>query len=939
MMSPRYTKLLQSHMFRLFITLLAAVPLAAQTAEDLEFFEKKIRPIFATKCQACHSTQLKTAELDLSSAQGFMMGGATGPLVVHENPSESKLLKVVSYEEKLKMPPMGKLDPVEISALREWVDRGAAWPGMENVKIEPRKSEAVGFTVEQEQYWAFQPLNDPEPPAVRNSEWSKSPIDRFVLAKLEEQGLGPAPATDKATLLRRASYDLTGLPPSAEDVEAFLTDDSPRAFEHVVDRLLASKAYGERWGRHWLDLARYADSTGNDEDHRYPYAWRYRDYVIDAFNDDMPYDQFVREQIAGDLLPSDIPGVPNRRGITATGFLALGPKALAQQDKTRMLYDIYDEQVDVVSKTFLGLTVSCARCHDHKFDPILTRDYYSMINFFANTRSFKDPSTHVSQLLFVPLVAGDAWSDYEAHQEEIRQRKYGIENLAEIELEQEADRLSGRIAEYMVGARTVYQDGIPAPEDLDAEMLGRWVEYLEPSGETRSHLASWDGAEIADRAKVAEGFKESFKESFNNWRKTINNWRETVNRPAEEITMGIPPKPHFEPGENRFLYEVFFHKDGPFSFRDDKELQAVVSAETLTKIASLERELKALEAKGVVEPDRADAVSDKPSDETVEQHVFIRGEYTARGEPAPKVFPAILEGLDQQPVQTSGSGRLELAKWITKPDHELTSRVMANRIWHWHFGEGIVRSPSNFGKMGASPTHPELVDYLAQRFVEKGWSVKQMHKLIMLSSTYQMTSEISDTASMNDPQNLYLTRFNRRRLDVEEIRDGLLSIDGSIEPHKGGTIQSGFGTDGENSNDRLSVNPDKQKVRTVYLPLRRANLPALLNLFDFGDATTSQGRRALTNVAPQALFMMNSEFVAERARGLAEQLLTNDDSAGRVREAYVRILNRDPSSDEVDNSLTYLSAVRSRFGDFEEIDAWESYCRVLMASNEFIYVD
>ena len=926
-------------MFRLFLAVVFATSLFAQTAEDIEFFEKKIRPILATKCQACHSTQVKTAELDLSSAQGFVMGGASGPLVVHDNPTESKLLKVVSYEEKLKMPPMGKLAPQEIAALREWVDLGAHWPGMEDVKVEPPKSNVVGFTAEQQQYWAFQPLSNPPPPAVKNTSRTQSPIDRFVRAKLEEHGLDPAPPTDKATLLRRASYDLTGLPPSAKDVEAFLADDSPQAFERVVDRLLTSKAYGERWGRHWLDLARYADSTGNDEDHRYPYAWRYRDYVIDAFNADMPYDQFVREQIAGDLLPSDTPGVPNRRGITATGFLALGPKALAQQDKTRMLYDIYDEQVDVVSKTFLGLTMSCARCHDHKFDPILTRDYYSMINFFANTRSFKDPSSHVSQLLFVPLVPENEWADFEAHQEEIRQRKFGIDNLAEIELEEHVNGLSDRIAEYMLAARAVRQDGKPAAADLDPKMLERWVAYLKPSSETRSHLAEWDQAEVAGRAAVASNFEESFIESFAKWRKTINEWRKTVNKPAEEITMGIPAKPHFEPGENRFLYEVFFHKDGPFSFREEEELQAIVTRETLDQIANLEKELKELDAKGVVEPDRADAVADKLAGEAVEQHIFIRGEYTAKGDPAPKVFPAILEGLEQQPVQTSGSGRLELAKWITKPDHELTSRVMVNRLWHWHFGAGIVGSPSNFGKTGSVPTHPKLLDYLAQRFVENGWSMKQMHKLIMLSSTYQMSSEISDTASMKDPQNLYLTRFNRRRLDVEEIRDGLLAVDRSIEEHKGGSIQSGFGTDGENSNDRLSINPDKQKVRTIYLPLRRANLPALLNLFDFGDATTSQGRRALTNVAPQALFMMNSGFVAERARGLAGQLLELDDEARRVRQAYLRTLNRVPNADELDRSLTYLGALKRKFADFEELDAWESYCRVLMASNEFIYVD
>jgi len=929
-------------MVRLLLVTLSAGALAAlsaQTAEDVEFFEKEVRPIFATQCQACHSAQIKTAELDLSSAEGFLAGGASGPLVVPDNPSESRLLKVVSYEERLKMPPMGKLEPEQIASLEEWIERGAHWPGMEN--IEPVKTEEsfTDFTAEQKQFWAFQPIGDPAPPAVRDEAWARSPIDRFVLAKLEEAGLEPAAPADKTTLLRRATFDLTGLPPTPAEIEAFLADDSPEAFARVVDRLLASKAYGERWGRHWLDLARYADSTGNDEDHRYPYAWRYRDYVIDAFNEDLPYDRFVREQIAGDLMPAEHPGEINTRGIVATGLLALGPKAIAQQDKTRMLYDVYDEQVDVVSKTFLGLTISCARCHDHKFDPILTRDYYSMINFFANTRSFRDPSTHVSKLLFVPLVPSDDWAAFEAHQEEMRRRDFGIDNLAEIELEEHVAGLTDQIAEYMLAARAVYEDGAAAPADLDAAMLERWVAYLKPSDERRSHLDSWRQAGPGERAKVAEAFEESFVETFAAWRKRINRWRKEVDRPAEEITMGIPRKPRFEPGENRFLHEVFFQKSGPFSFREEDELAAVVAPETLDEIAKLKQELADLKAMNVEEPPRADAVADKAPAEHVEQAVFVRGDYASKGDPAPKVFPAILEGLEQEPVETSGSGRLELAKWMTKPDHELTSRVMVNRIWHWHFGQGIVSTPSNFGKMGAQPSHPDLLDYLARDFVEGGWSIKRMHRRIMLSSTYRMSSRPGEDASMKDPTNALLSHFNRRRLDVEEIRDGLLAVDGALEEFQGGALQTGFGTDGENSSARLSINPDEHKIRTVYLPLRRANLPALLNLFDFGDAVTSQGKRALTNVAPQALFMMNSQFVADRARSLASQLLDHEEPSMRVRQAYLRTLNRAPAADEVDQGLTYVQSLDRKFDRFGELDRWESFCRILMSSNEFIYVD
>jgi len=924
---------------------LSAFALAgAPSAEDVEFFEKNVRPIFAAKCQMCHSAQMQTAELDLSSAEGFVRGGASGPIVNHEQPVESSLLKVISYDEKLKMPPMAKLADAEIAALKEWVDRGAPWPGAEKVEVIEKKADQVAFTAEQKAYWAFQPIADPAPPAVKDADWPQSPIDQFILAKIEEKGLEPAEPADKAVLLRRVSYDLTGLPPTPAEVEAFLADESPEAFEKVVDRLLASPRYGERWGRHWLDVARYADSTGNDEDHRYPYAWRYRDYVIDAFNDDLPFNQFVKEQIAGDLLPSPDGGEIYERGVVATGFLALGPKAVAQQDKTRMVYDVYDEQVDVVSKAFLGLTMSCARCHDHKFDPILTRDYYSMVGFFADTRSFRDPSTHVSKLLFVPLVEKEQWAEYERQQEEIRRAKFEADNIPEIEVEEYVKPYVDAAAAYMLAARTVYEDGVALDEaaktaDLDSALLARWAEYLKPGEEVRAHMAAWDKASKDDRAAAAEKFAASLQEEFANWTKKLANWRKQANRPAEEITMGIPNKPRFEAGENRFFHEVYIAGSGPLAFNSKEELAAILKPETKQRIAELEAKVAALEADAMPEPARADAVEDKPAKERVEQHVFIRGDYSSKGEPAPKVFPAIVAGLEQEPIRTNGSGRLELGEWMASDDNPLTARVIVNRVWHWHFGEGLVRTPNNFGKMGEEPTHPELLDYLASRFIEDGWSIKKLHKRILLSSTYRMSSAISESKALTDPENRLISRFNRRRLDVEELRDGLLAVDAALDLSMGGTMQEGFGTDGENSNDRLSINPDEQVRRTVYLPLRRANLPALLNLYDFGDATTSMGRRAETNVAPQALFLMNSQFVADRARGLAAELLDHDDSAARVRRAYLATLNRAPEAEEIDTGLTYVAALQQKFKDADPLDAWQSFCRILMASNEFIYVD
>lgn len=933
-------------MSRLLSTLLlfASAAVAAPSAEDVEFFEKEIRPLFAAKCQMCHSAQLKTAELDLSSAEGFVHGGASGPLVNTENPAESSLLKVISYDEKLKMPPMAKLADEEIAVLTEWVERGAPWPGAEDVAVIETQADQVTFTREQKDFWAFQPVSEPAPPAVSDADWPRSPVDHFVLARMEADGFEPAAPASKAVLLRRVTFDLTGLPPTPAEIEAFLADDSPEAWEKVVDRLLASPRYGERWGRHWLDVARYADSTGNDEDHRYPYAWRYRDYVIDAFNKDAPFDEFVKEQIAGDLMAAPDGSEIYERGVVATGLLALGPKAVAQQDKTRMVYDVYDEQVDVVSKAFLGLTVSCARCHDHKFDPILTRDYYSMIGFFADTRSFSDPSTHVSKLLFVPLVEQEKWRDYERQQEEIRRAQFDLDNTPEIEIEEYVRPYVEQAADYMLAARRVYEDGealsaVAESADLEESMLQRWTEYLEPGDEVRAHLAAWDEAAKRDRAAVAAEFAASLAEAEQAWTEKLQDWRKKANRPAEEITMGIPSRPRFEPGENRFFHEVYIAKSGPLAFDSAEERAEVLRPETQELTTRLERKLKELEANAMPEPARADAVQDKPAPERVKQHVFIRGDYASKGEPAPKVFPAILEGLDQEPVDTNGSGRLALAEWIASDDNPLTARVIVNRVWQWHFGDGLVRTPNNFGKMGEEPTHPKLLDYLTARFIADGWSIKKLHKRMLLTSTYQMSSKITETKALTDPENRSLSRFNRRRLDVEELRDALLSIDGSIDLSMGGTMQEGFGTDGENSDSRLSINPDEQIRRTVYLPLRRANLPALLNLYDFGDATTSQGKRAETNVAPQALFLMNAEFVADRARGLAAELLEQDDAAQRVRRAYLKTLNRAPEAEEVDTGLTYIASLRKQFGEVEPLDAWESYCRILMASNELIYVD
>jgi mono/diheme cytochrome c family protein len=913
------------------------------SAAQIEFFEKRVRPVLSNHCSKCHNPNAMVAELDLTTAEGFHKGGESGKLIDVERPENSRLLKVVGYEEKLKMPPTGKLREDELEALATWVRMGAPWPGaVAAATTPPAPRSGRSFTEDEKKYWAFQPMARTGPPSVTNTGWVRNPIDQFILAGMETKGLAPSRPADRLTLLRRATYDLIGLPPTEAEIRDFMTDQSPNAFAKVVDRLLASPRYGEKWGRHWLDVARYADSTGNDEDHRYPHAWRYRDYVIESFNSDLPYDQFVREQLAGDLLPDGNGREVNRRGIVATGFLALGPKAIAQQDKERMLYDVYDEQVEVTGKAFLGLTISCARCHNHKFDPVLTRDYYGMVGIFASTRSFRDPKAFVSQALTKPLVTGAEYISYqkslESWKAEDKRLKLALETIVDRQKETRIATLKERLADYLLAARQVYHSGakiedIATSRKLDLPVLRKWVEYLKPGEDPRQHLLAWHQAE--DSAAEARAYQTAFSKRLGEWQPRLAEWRLKYQQ-ALAANTALPDRPTFIDGEDRFFAETYLGKKGPFSVNDAEE--SLFTTSEWVEVSRLRKGIDEHKSRMPAEPEMACAVEDGTP---VRQHVFIRGDINNPGEDAPRTVPTILLPATSPVNFGEGSGRRELATWLTNPEHPLTARVMANRIWLGHFGEGLVRTPDNFGKMGERPTHPELLDWLARRFVSSGWSIKAMHRLIMLSNTYQMATTITESAWNADPENRLFSRFPRRRLTVEEMRDGLLAIDGTIDLTMGGTLQSGTGTDGENDNKRLSLNPEKINRRSIYVPLRRANLPTLLNLFDFGDATAMSGKRQLTNIATQALFWMNSEFVTSRSNNLALELvktksLTNE---ARIKSAYLRILNRPPKPEEIALSLRYLADFNARQPKSEATAPWQSLIRVLMSSNEFIYVD
>ncbi len=788
---------------------------------------------------------------------------------------------------------------------------------------------------------------------------------------MEKKGLSPARPANNLALLRRATFDLTGLPPTEKEIADFLADRSPNAFGKVVDRLLASPRYGERWGRHWLDVVRYADSAGADEDIRYPYAYRYRDYVIEAFNKDLPYNEFIKQQLAGDLLPAEKPGDVNTTGIVATGFLQVGPKLLAEQDKPKMVYDMVDEQLDVATRAFMGLTVACARCHDHKFDPIPTRDYYSLASIFASTKSLARVEGTVSQLYFAPLVPKDVADRYNSHQERVKAKQEDIDEVTGVEADRHAAALRELMPKYLPAAWQ-YENrpgtmadlklaDLARQQNLDAVVLERWITYLKPSIDVRPHLKRWyeatDAATAALNrsetqrtlpdpppalAEVARSFQEELKVLAVERHEAQQAHKKKVEE-ARRQGKPLPDRVAFDVAKLRFLTDVT-DKKGPLALPEN-EPEKLFSAESQAKLTQLRKELDTLKAASPPEPPMACAVAEGPS---IQQKVFIRGNWANPGEDAPKQFLRIIAGEQQTPV-TKGSGRLELAQWLTRPDHPLTPRVMVNRLWQWHFGEGLVRTPSNFGKLGEMPTHPELLDYLALQFVKQGWSIKAMHRLIMLSSTYQMSSETSSKAGERDPDNRLLSHMNRRRLDAEEIRDGMLALTGQLDLTVGGTLQSGFGTDGENSSGRLSVNPDTSVRRTVYLPIRRSNLPSLFNLFDFGDATTPGEGRARTNVSPQALYMMNGESVAKRSREMARNLLegsTTDDQ--RMTLAYQQTLGRTPTSEELRESLGYVENYRSKSLAAAQtsgavttpsLDAWQSFCRVLLSSNEFIYVD
>lgn len=797
------------------VFILTANMAPAASPDGVAFFESKIRPLFLKHCADCHGEKKQRSDLRLDTTVGIAKGGGSGdPMFDRDHPQNSLLLKMVRHEDDVSaMPPKEKLSAAQIADLTQWVVMGTPLPA----DVDPN--------ADRKNHWAFQPLRDPAVPAGP----AASPVDRFLNAALVQNRLAVTPAADKRTLIRRATYDLTGLPPTPQQIEEFLNDNSPQAFERVIDRLLASSAYGERWGRHWLDVARYADSNGLDENVVHGNAWRYRDYVIAAFNADKPFDQFIREQIAGDLLPATSSD-DHRENLIALGFLSLGAKVLAEPDPKKMEFDIIDEQVDTVGKAFLGLTLGCARCHDHKFDPISIDDYYALAGIFASS------------------------------------------------LTMDSYKIVARWHENPIGT------------EADTKI----------QNEHKSKVAA-----VEARIKTLKGKTDA----------------------------------------------------------DSKKALTAAEAE-LKKLKADAPEFPT--AMGVAEGN----IGDIP--------LFRRGDHLTPGPIVQRRFPEILAGTQQPQLKPGHSGRLELARWLTQPNHPLTSRVTINRIWRWHFGQGLVASVDNFGLLGSKPSHPELLDWLANRFVESGWSVKAMHRLIMLSDAYQRSSLPTPTQTviavdtrlapvlggvgtvqiasgpklqnplLADAGNALLWRFTPRRLEAEEIRDSLLAVSGKLDrSYTGGRSLTRL-----KNRDYVFNHTSKDATdydtfrRTVYLPVIRNNLYDVLQLFDATDATVASGDRPTTTVSTQALFWMNSELIHDTAATIATNLLsaTSLDDAGRIRELISTAYGRAATEAEVKR---YTAVVREFDAAYQASEpdttkrkhkVWLVVCQVVLAANEFVFI-
>jgi hypothetical protein len=844
------------------VALLAGVRHAAGAdvapAEGLEFFEKKVRPLLVEHCYACHSPAAEKGVkggLSLDTREGTLRGGDSGPVLVPGSPDASAIIRAVRWkDEKLQMPPKKALAPEQVGVLEQWVKMGAPDPRAGGAVP---ASKPAGLSDEARAHWAYQPVKDPEVPAVREASWVKSPVDAFVLAKLEEKGMSPAAPATRAALIRRATFDLTGLPPAPEEVDAFVADASSDAFEKVVDRLLASPAYGERWGRHWLDVVRYADTSGCNSDFPIPAAGKYRDYVVRSFNEDKPYNQFVREQIAGDLLPV-ADAADERENLIATGYLAIARRFGSRNNENHLTIE---DAIDNIGKTFLGLSVSCARCHDHKFDPISATDYYALYGILASTKlAFPGTEIYRHTKDFVPVGTGEevrAFYDYQAELAALDDR---IEELT--------------VERAQVQARMVASDAAATDAGLNA---------LRAAGQ--SMQAAGSGALPA--AMLLQVATAAAQPPYASTGRTLDQVKgdQLEARNRQQQLENRPPK----------VEKLYAATEG------------------------------------------------KPADARLQR----KGDPRNLGEEIPRGFLKVLGGATLDPeAAPSTSGRVQLAHWLTGRDNPLAARVMVNRIWQYHFGKGIVQTPNDFGVRGKPLTHPQLLDWLATRFVENKWSVKSMHKLIMLSRAYQAGAQENAAYATTDPNNDLLWKFDQRRLSAEEIRDSLLTVSGMLDRSPAPDHPFPDESEWRYTQHRPFVAVYETSHRSLYLMQQRIRKHPFLTIFDGADTNATTATRSPSTTPVQALFLMNDKLAHEAADKLAIRVgLAFGADAERVEYAYRLCFGRRAEAEEVSMGVQYLQSCREQLNsanvpwDQQGRAALGSYMRVLMSSNEFLYVD
>lgn len=922
-----------------------------------DYFENKVRPILSNSCGSCHMDGAAKGGLAINSRADLLKGGNTGAAIVPGDPEKSLLLVAVHQTGSLKMPKGGKLTDAEVATLSEWVRMGAPWP-QSAVPVRTGKQ----ITDDMRKFWSFVPLKDPTVPDIKDpafKTWVKTDIDHFVLAKLEAKGMKPAPIADKRTLIRRATLDLTGLPPTIEEIEAFEKDSSPEAFAKVIDRLLASPRYGERWGRHWLDVARYGDDDIRGLDPRgrgympFDGAWVYRDWVIKQFNDDLPYDQFVKRQLAGDLMSPH----PTADDLKGTGFLGGAPWIWDQAEPIQGRADERNERIDAVTRGFLGLTVACARCHDHKYDPILAKDYYALGGIFASS-TYKEYN-------FVPEAEVKF---YEEKRKEADQKSEMSQAFTKSASETLAKAYAAQASTYMVAAWRVAGKPKMKVEDaadqakLDPEVLDRWVKFLAKKPLYYPDLKDW-------QLMIAEGGSEEqakfLGDSFQKRIFQLQVKAKDIEEENEKIKAkaGVPTerakdvKPNqfdtydeFCPGctlelkvlppEEANLYTDLFVRSlssgDEMTGRGDPALFSFRGWELARRLGPAEEAFLNAQGggggggrRGGPPPDSdvypfVHGMADKPK--IVNIALDLRGNPHAQGDMVPRAFLTVLGPSDKKPYGDKESGRLELADDIIASP--IASRVIVNRIWKWHFGTGIVNTPDNFGAVGDPPSNPELLDYLATQFQKNGMSIKKLQRMIMLSAVYQQSSKETPDEHVKDPLNRYYSHFSVQRLDAEQLRDSVLFAAGDLDLKEVGGPATPLGLE--------------NNKRTVYAKVSRFRIDPFLQAFDFPNPTFTAEQRFSTNVPVQRLYFMNDPFVYKQAEVLSTRVYAKGDDTARVKAVYGYVYGREPTPLELQAGLDFLKATPDKPGymvDQQPISAWKEYCRVLFSSNEFEFLN